>query len=80
MPFTNPESFTKLRSNLEITFPQATTVSTRQQNVRATIANGFTIVEDFLTGSYARSTMISPLKEADVDIFVALDPTSSCFR
>lgn len=75
MPFTISESFNKLRSNLEITFPQATTVSVRQQSVRATILNGFTIVEDFLTGSYARSTMISPLKEADVDIFVALDPS-----
>ena len=75
MPFTIPESFTKLRSNLEISFPQATTVSTRQQGVRATISNGFKIVEDFLTGSYIRSTMISPLKEADVDIFVALDPS-----
>ncbi|WP_316169005.1 MULTISPECIES: SMODS domain-containing nucleotidyltransferase [unclassified Bradyrhizobium] len=75
MAFSIPESFTKLRSNLEITFPQATTVSTRQQSVRATVANGFKIVEDFLTGSYARSTMISPLKEADVDVFDALDPS-----
>jgi hypothetical protein len=75
MPFTVPESFSQLRSNLEISFPQATTVSTRQQNVRATIANGFSIVEDFLTGSYIRSTMISPLKEADVDVFVALAPS-----
>ncbi len=32
-------------------------------------------VEDtFLTGSYARNTMISPLSEADVDIFCVLDP------
>jgi hypothetical protein len=75
MAFTVPESFSKLRSNLEITFPQATTVSTRQQGVRATIASGFKIVEDFLAGSYIRSTMISPLKEADVDVFVALDPS-----
>lgn len=29
----------------------------------------------FLTGSYARSTMISPLSEADIDVFVCLDPS-----
>jgi hypothetical protein len=75
MAFTIADSFTKLRSNLEITFPQASIVSTRQQNVRATISDGFKVLDDFLTGSYARSTMISPLSEADIDIFVCLDPS-----
>ena len=68
------EPFTKLRSNLEITFDQALTVATRQNGVRQTVNAGMKVVDDFLTGSYMRSTMISPLKEADVDIFIVLDP------
>ncbi len=32
-----------------------------------------TVLDSFLTGSYSRSTMIAPLKEADIDIFVVLD-------
>lgn len=32
------------------------------------------VLDTFLTGSYSRSTMIAPLKEADIDIFVVLDP------
>jgi hypothetical protein len=74
MPYTIAESFTKLRSNLEITFDQALTVATRQNGVRQTVNAGMKVVDDFLTGSYMRSTMISPLKEADVDIFIVLDP------
>ncbi|MBB4259710.1 MULTISPECIES: CBASS oligonucleotide cyclase [unclassified Bradyrhizobium] len=74
MPYTIPESFAKLRSNLEITFDQALTVSTRQNGVRETVNAGMKVIDDFLTGSYMRSTMISPLKEADVDIFIVLDP------
>ena len=35
--------------------------------------SGFKILDDFLTGSYARSTMIAPLTEADIDVFVVLD-------
>jgi hypothetical protein len=75
MPYTIPDSFARLRSNLEITDPQSSVVSTRQQTIRRTVANGLTVVDDFLTGSYARSTMISPLSEADIDIFVCLDPS-----
>jgi hypothetical protein len=30
-------------------------------------------LDDFLTGSYSRSTMIAPLKEADIDIFCVLE-------
>jgi hypothetical protein len=74
MSSTIAESFTKLRSNLEITFDQALTVSTRQNGVRETVNAGMKVLDDFLTGSYMRSTMISPLKEADVDIFIVLDP------
>jgi hypothetical protein len=64
--------FQKLRENLEITFLQASTVSTRQTNVRDAIRGELTVLDDFLTGSYMRNTMVSPLAEADVDIFVVL--------
>jgi hypothetical protein len=32
------------------------------------------VLDSFLTGSYRRSTMIAPLTDADVDVFVVLDP------
>lgn len=75
MAFAIPASFEGLKSNLEITMPQGTIVSTRQQNVRSCLASAMTVSDSFLTGSYARSTMISPLSEADIDIFMVLDPT-----
>ncbi len=68
-------SFAKLRQNLEITDLQASTVSTRQTNVRKAVEKDFTVLRSFLTGSYKRSTMIAPLRQADVDIFVVLDPS-----
>lgn len=67
-------SFEKLRGNLEITGLQKTTVSTRQQNVREAVEKELAVVDSFLTGSYSRSTMIAPLSEADIDIFVVLNP------
>jgi hypothetical protein len=72
MPYTIADSFQRFKSNLEITDPQTTTVSIRQQAIRKVLANDFQIIDDFLTGSYARSTMISPLSEADIDIFICL--------
>jgi SMODS domain-containing protein len=75
MATTIKTSFAKLKQNLEITDLQGSTVSTRQQNVRDAVAKDFTILNSFVTGSYERSTMIAPLKEADVDIFVVLDPS-----
>ncbi len=73
--FTVPAGFEKLKSDLEITGLQSSIVSTRQKGVRDTMAAGLTVLEDFLTGSYARSTMIAPLTEADIDVFVVLDPS-----
>ncbi|MGV8080978.1 MAG: CBASS oligonucleotide cyclase [Syntrophales bacterium] len=67
------ESFKKLKSNLEITDLQESTVSTRQQNIRDALENNLDTLDTFLTGSYRRKTMISPLKEADVDIFIVLE-------
>jgi len=68
------QSFSVLKSNLEISGLQAETVSTRQKNTRAVVANGMGVIDDFLTGSYSRSTMIAPLKEADIDVFCVLEP------
>lgn len=73
MATTIPQAFAKLRENLEITDLQASTVSTRQQSVREVLDAGMKVLDSFLTGSYSRSTMIAPLSEADVDIFVVLN-------
>jgi hypothetical protein len=35
---------------------------------------GLDVTDSFLTGSYRRSTLIAPLKEADIDVVVLLDP------
>lgn len=75
MATTIDASFQKLKGNLEITGLQKSTVSTRQQSVREVLEADFTLVDSFLTGSYSRSTMIAPLGEADVDIFVVLSST-----
>ena len=73
MATTIQSSFQQLKTNLEITGLQSSTVSTRQTNVRKVMEDGLIVSDIFLTGSYSRSTMIAPLKEADVDIFVVLD-------
>lgn len=73
MATTINQAFTQFKSNLNITGLQAQTVSTRQQNVRKVIEEGLTVLDSFLTGSYSRDTMIAPLSEADIDIFMILD-------
>jgi hypothetical protein len=64
--------FDQLRSNLEITDLQSTTVATRQTKVREAVERGLTVLDSFLAGSYARSTMIGPLKDVDLDIVMVL--------
>lgn len=73
MATTVQQGFLKLKSNLEITGLQASTVSARQAKIREVMEAGMTVLDTFLTGSYARSTMIAPLSQADIDIFVVLD-------
>jgi hypothetical protein len=70
---TRDQAFEKLRSNLELTGLQEKVIATRQTNVRAAVASQLSVVDDFLSGSYRRHTMIGPLKSADVDIIVVLD-------
>lgn len=72
MATTVQSAFQRLKENLEITGLQKTTVSTRQDNVRSAVERDFNVLESFLTGSYSRSTMIAPLSDADVDVFVVL--------
>jgi hypothetical protein len=73
MATTVGQGFRELKQNLEITDLQAKAVSTRQQEVRSAMEDGLSVLDSFLTGSYARSTLISPLALADVDIFIVLD-------
>ncbi len=75
MAFTIAQAFSELRANLEITDFQESVIATRQQAVRSTLPAGMEVLDDFLTGSYRRQTMIAPLKEADVDIFVIFPVT-----
>jgi len=74
MATTITTAFQKLKENLEITGLQKSTTSTRQENVRDVVANEMDVLDSFLTGSYARSTMIAPLVKADIDILIVLDP------
>lgn len=73
MTTTIESAFREFKSNLEITGLQKTTVSSRQQSVRDAVSKELSVSDSFLAGSYSRSTMIAPLKEADVDIFIILD-------
>jgi tRNA nucleotidyltransferase (CCA-adding enzyme) len=72
MSTTIDQGFAKLQQNLEITDLQEKTVSTRQQNVREAVEGHLKVLDSFLTGSYRRNTMIAPLSEADIDIFIVL--------
>ncbi len=72
MPRTVAQRFDELCSRLEITDLQASTVSTRQQNVRNAVKKELVVLDDFLTGSYMRNTMIAPLSDADIDVFFVL--------
>jgi len=75
LAITVPQGFEKLKSNLQITEPQLSDVSLRQRGVRDALKQVLPVVDggDFLTGSYIRKTMIAPLKDADIDIFIVLD-------
>ena len=68
------QAFQILKTRLEITDLQAEIVSTRQNTVREVVESGMDVLDSFLTGSYSRKTMIAPLKDADIDVFIVLDP------
>jgi hypothetical protein len=74
MATTVDQAFRELKGRLGITGLQTETISVRQTRIREVIATAMTVEDSFLTGSYSRSTMIGPLKEADIDIFMVLNP------
>ena len=67
------QGFQKLQDNLNITGLQVGTVSVRQRNVREAVEAQMDVSSSFLTGSYKRSTMLAPLGEADVDVFLVMN-------
>jgi hypothetical protein len=66
------DAFDKLKSNLEITQTEQDLAITRHNLVREQVGASWKLLDDFLTGSYARHTKTKKLK--DVDIFVVIDP------
>lgn len=66
------DAFDKLKSNLEITTTESKLAQKRHQLVRDHVRSSWSLVDDFLTGSYDRHTKTKKLK--DVDIFVVVDP------
>lgn len=75
MSITVSQGFEILRNNLRITDLQEETVSKRQKNLRANVEAEMEVVDTFLTGSYERQTMITPLSKSDVDIFFVMSPS-----
>ncbi|TEB09084.1 CBASS oligonucleotide cyclase [Pelotomaculum propionicicum] len=70
MATTVNNAFAVFKSRLEVTPLQAQTLSRRHVDVRGCVGKAFTIVDDFLIGSYVRDTACRPIK--DVDIMVVL--------
>ena len=64
-------AFQEFASKNELTDSQVSDVKTKHTGVRTCLGNALTVDTAFLTGSYARSTMIRAPK--DVDLFVVLD-------
>lgn len=70
---TRSQAFEQFRRNLSLSDLQDETVATRQRKVRQAVARQLAVIDDFLTGSYRRQTLIAPLTKADIDIVVVLD-------
>src|SRR5258708_26096062 len=66
------DAFDGLKSNLEISEAESELVQTRHELIREHVEASWSLVDHFLTGSYARHTKTKKLK--DVDIFVVIDP------
>lgn len=73
MPSTIDEAFVRFLSNLEIPTIDPEKISARQRGICEVLQQKIMIVNDFVSGSYARSTMIAPLQDAEIDLFVVLE-------
>ena len=71
MAFTVTQSFADFRGRLEPTDSQKQDAKTKHTGVRQNLEKSLWISNAFLTGSYARSTMVRP--PSDIDLFVVLD-------
>lgn len=67
------DAFDRLKSNLEISTAESDLAQSRHQLIREHVEASWTLVEHFLTGSYARHTKTKKLK--DIDIFAVIDPS-----
>lgn len=65
------EAFKKFKSRLELNDREQKDAIKKHTEVREYVASGFSIKDDFLSGSYKRHTKTKPLK--DVDIFFVLN-------
>jgi hypothetical protein len=70
MATTIKSAFDVLKSNLNITGLQESTVATRQTNIRTAVEAEMEVLDSFVAGSYRRNTLIAPLANADVDVFM----------
>ena len=70
------EGLSTLDSSLAISVPQNAIISTRQSEVSEIVIKQFNAIGTTLTGACARNTMIQPLSERMIDLFVLLEPDS----
>lgn len=70
---TTEEFFKDLASKLELTKSESDKISQKHNELREKLREKLSVEDDFLTGSYARNTMIRPKddKKFDVDFFLA---------
>ena len=63
---TTSQAFEKFRQTLELSDTETKDASKRHTEVRECIRAGFSVDNDFLSGSYKRHTKTKPLKDVDV--------------
>lgn len=70
---TTEEFFKELASKLELTKTESDKISLQHNKLRDKLCEKLSVEDDFLTGSYARNTMIRPRddRKFDVDFFLA---------
>lgn len=66
-------AFDSFLRSLKLTSGQRQAVSSQHTHMRTQLQKTMSVVDNFLTGSYSRSTAIRPLN--DVDLFLVLDAT-----